>query len=155
MARVGSGTFETSGLVRQTLFYSQIINYSTVCYNSSTKHILTHSMMMTEILLTFERHERVNSDGDTFAWLERTFYLHPTEECVRYSLVIEQVHRQAALFVNGQHVADIGTAHANTIDITDYVALERNTIALRLENVANTGNGGFGDVRLIAQPCSD
>lgn len=82
------------------------------------------------------------------AWLERRFYLHPTSECVRYQLSIAAVPSGAQLSVNGRQLGSVSAPA--TFDVTDYVTLDENRIAFRVESGAQ---GAFGEVKLLAISC--
>jgi hypothetical protein len=83
-------------------------------------------------------------------WIERRFHLSPQAECVRYHLMIDDVPAQAQLSINGHN---LGAIIASTpIDITDWVRLDENRIAFRVESGAA---GAFGALRLQAVPCQD
>ncbi|MDX2141690.1 MAG: hypothetical protein SF123_26620 [Chloroflexota bacterium] len=82
------------------------------------------------------------------AWLEKRFNLTPLDECVHYELRIEAVPTGAQLSVNGRQFGAV--AAPATYDITDYVTLDDNRLAFRVESGAD---GAFGAVRLAAIPC--
>jgi hypothetical protein len=82
------------------------------------------------------------------AWLEKRFTLTPLDECVRYELRIESVPHGAQLSVNGRQLGVVTAP--STLDITDYVALEDNRLAFRVESGTT---GAFGALRLVAVPC--
>jgi hypothetical protein len=82
------------------------------------------------------------------AWLERRFYLHPTRECVRYQLSIAAVPSGAQLSLNGRQLGSVSAPA--TFDVTDYVTLDENRIAFRVESGAQ---GAFGEVKLLAVSC--
>jgi hypothetical protein len=83
------------------------------------------------------------------AWLKCGFDLEPTDECVNYTLRIESAPEETQLFVNGEKLGVISETPFS-IDVTNYVALEYNEIALRVEwNAA----GRFESIALQPVPC--
>lgn len=86
---------------------------------------------------------------DRAAWLRRGFDLAPLDICVSYVLRLDSAPEETQIYINGERVgqADGGPCE---IDVTAYVALEYNEIALRVEwNAA----GRFEGVRLQPVPC--
>jgi hypothetical protein len=87
------------------------------------------------------------------AMLRRTFDLEPTETCVTYRLRIERAPGRVVLFINGRRLGEV-MAYPFEFDVTDYVALEQNQIALRVACAECDGyQGFFGAVYLRAIPC--
>ena len=84
------------------------------------------------------------------AWLERRFNLYPTDTCVHYALSIAAAPDGAELSVNGRQFGAVSAPCQ--IDITDFVTLEENRIAFRVQSGAV---GRFEGVRLTAVPCED
>jgi hypothetical protein len=82
------------------------------------------------------------------AWLEKRFMLTAQDVCVRYELRIEAVPAGAQLSVNGRQFGVV--AAPAVYDITDYVTLDENRLAFRVESGAE---GMFGAIRLVATPC--
>lgn len=82
------------------------------------------------------------------AWLQRTFTLTPTDDCVNYHLDIDAAPGATQVYINNQRVSAVSAPVK--LDVTALVALGDNTIAFRVE----CGGGGyFGDVRLQTIPC--
>lgn len=89
------------------------------------------------------------------AWLERTFALEPTDECVRYLLLIDSAPQGMRIYVNGEHVADYQVGDDDPpfeVDVTDRVWLDTNRIAFRVDSGAT---GTFAGVRLQPAPCDE
>lgn len=82
------------------------------------------------------------------ARLEKRFDLPMTDECVGYWLEIGAAPSGTVLLINGRDFGAVQTPLR--LDVTDVVALEDNTITLR---VVSDTVGGFGAVRLAAVPC--
>jgi hypothetical protein len=85
------------------------------------------------------------------ATARRTFWLEPAGFCVRYFLHIEAARQVVAVVINDHDIRVVPQDNGIIVDVTDYVALEENTIALR---VAKQG-GTFGGIRLQAVRCED
>lgn len=86
---------------------------------------------------------------DWAAWLKCGFDLHPTDDCVSYTLRIESAPEDTLVLINGERVGTI-TETPFSMDVTNHVALEYNEIALRVEwNAA----GRFEGVALQPVPC--
>jgi hypothetical protein len=87
------------------------------------------------------------------AWLQRSFRLEPTDFCVRYFLLIDTAPQGTDIFINDQSVAVYTVGDDDPpfeLDVTNYVALEDNTIAFRVDCETV---GQFAGVRLLAVPC--
>jgi hypothetical protein len=82
------------------------------------------------------------------AWLQRAFTLDPTDFCVQYSLVATSAPAGTRFYLNDRWLGDLTAPFR--VDVTDYVFLERNTIALR---VAYEAKGAFNGLRLEAVAC--
>jgi hypothetical protein len=89
-------------------------------------------------------------DGGWAAYLQHTFFLEPTDFCVSYFLQIESAPGNIVLFVNGRRLGQFDGSRPFSFDITDYVALEENSLALRVDC---GGRGRFGRVYLQPVPC--
>jgi hypothetical protein len=89
-------------------------------------------------------------DGGWAAYLQHTFYLEPTDFCVSYILHIDYAPGNIVLFVNGRRLGAFDGSRPFSFDITDYVALEDNSIAL---GVDCSERGHFGAVYLQPVPC--
>lgn len=84
------------------------------------------------------------------AWLRCGFDLYPTDACVSYLLRADTAPEEAQVFVNGERVGTISQTPYR-LDVTNYVALEYNELAFRVEwNAA----GRFEGLRLEAVPCA-
>lgn len=94
---------------------------------------------------------KVNSGAD---WFRRHINLEPTEMCVRYVLQIDRVPEAVTVFVNGKELTQIRGEDAYNGDVTNFVALGRNVIAMKLTCTDNQVGGGFGKVSLTAVPCN-
>lgn len=97
--------------------------------------------------LTQWRFDRTR-DENWRAWLEKRFDLPMRDVCVNYVLRIDHVPEGTRLYVNGRAFGEI--AAPMSADVTDYVTLEENVIALR---VPSGTEGAFSDIRLVAVPC--
>ena len=88
--------------------------------------------------------------GDKTVWLRKDFWLHPLDVCVRYHLTIELPSLPLDVYVNG-HVAG-SCAASSEVDVTDYVTLDRNRLALK---VVTVGSGSLLLKRIVlrAVPC--
>ena len=84
------------------------------------------------------------------ACLQRGVFLEPTEQCVSYVLHIDSAPGRVLLNVNGRRLGYFDGVHAFEFDITDYVALEDNTLELHVDCGAP---GSFGRVYLEQAPC--
>ncbi|CAG1770764.1 hypothetical protein BAC2_01259 [uncultured bacterium] len=84
------------------------------------------------------------------AYLQHTFHLEPTDECVSYILHIESAPGTVVLYVNGRRLGEFDGSLPFSFDITDYVALEDNSMALRVECAES---GRFGKLHLQPLPC--
>jgi hypothetical protein len=92
-------------------------------------------------------------DENWAAWLQRTFTLHPTEECVHYWLLIDSAPQHCRIYINGQAVAyyDVGDDDPPfELDVTDNVWLDDNKLSFRVDHESE---GRFEGVRLVAIPC--
>lgn len=92
----------------------------------------------------------VNSGAD---WFRRHIQLEPLEGCVRYVLKIERVPEAVTLFVNGKELSQIRGKESYSGDVTNFVALGNNVIAMKLTCTNNEAGGGFGKISLTAIPC--
>ena len=79
------------------------------------------------------------------------FWLEPVDFCVRYFLHVDAEPQVVGVVLNGHDIEVVPQVGTLVLDVTDYVALEENTIALR---VARQG-GAFGGIRLQAVACED
>lgn len=87
-------------------------------------------------------------DKNQIAWLEKRFDLPMRDVCVSYRLHIDAAFYAAHLSLNVQDFGEISTPFDQ--DVTDYVMLEDNVIALRVPYT----DAAFNDIRLIAIPCN-
>lgn len=89
-------------------------------------------------------------------WLYKPFVLEPIDECVRYFLYIDSAPVPCRIYVNDQYVGDYippgDDAPPFELDVTDYVWLDDNTLAFRVECESV---GGFSGVGLQAVPCDE
>lgn len=84
------------------------------------------------------------------AWLKRGFDLMPTDVCVTYMLHVDSAPEETLVLINGERAGTI-TELPFAIDVTNFVALEYNEIALRVEwNAA----GRFEGIALQPVPCA-
>ncbi|MDX1994117.1 MAG: hypothetical protein SF029_17150 [bacterium] len=88
-------------------------------------------------------------------WFRRSVPLEPTDACVTYSLQIENVPEATEIFVNGKRVGAAQARKPFNMDVTEFVALGRNLISLRLTTQSTQGGGAFGRVRLLPTLCAD
>lgn len=88
-------------------------------------------------------------------WFRRRIVLQPTDGCVRYFLRIERVPESVVVYVNGTKVDAAGGGDPKPFykDITDYVALGTNILALRLSYSSDKSGGSFGKVTLVQTDC--
>jgi hypothetical protein len=103
---------------------------------------------MVPSLIDWRRGEHQKRAG--FAELQRSVYLEPTEVCISYVLHIDSAPGKVVLNVNGRRLGHFDGRQPFTFDITDYVALEDNTIVLRVDCSAR---GRFGAIYLEQMPC--
>jgi hypothetical protein len=87
------------------------------------------------------------------AWLMHTFYLEPTDDCVSYVLKLISTPGPVTLYVNGRRMGELDGDGGFEFDITDYVALEDNWIAFRVD-CAPGEDRRFAGVRITAIPCA-
>jgi hypothetical protein len=87
---------------------------------------------------------------DSIVWIWRPFYLEPTNICVRYYLSIDSRPSATGIVVNDYQLVPPNTPLPLKVDITDYVMLEENIIALRV-----TSDGKFGHISLLPIPCDE
>lgn len=84
------------------------------------------------------------------AYLQRQFDLEPMADvCLRYVLHIASAPTSTRVYINNTLVGEYLNA-ALTVDVTDHVWLEGNTVALR---VVCAEPGTFNGVYLRAVPC--
>ena len=93
--------------------------------------------------------DRRLSDGWA-AWLQRRFDLPMLNHiaCVNYVLQIDDAPYGAILDINGREFGQVQTPF--TMDVTDFIALEDNTIGFRVPCHAT---GQFQGIRLVAVAC--
>jgi hypothetical protein len=84
------------------------------------------------------------------AYLQRGVYLEPTDLCVSYILHIDSAPGKVVLYVNGRRLGHLDGTRPFHFDITDYMALEENAIAL---SVVCAAPGSFGAIYLQQVPC--
>lgn len=98
-----------------------------------------------------------HDDDDPVTWLRRTVKLSPLGYCVVYFLDIREVPLHTEIYVNGK----LAGAHKPNsgrfaVDVTRFVSLGTNVIALRLQRGGKVrGEPGFGAIRLQAIPCDE
>jgi hypothetical protein len=90
-------------------------------------------------------------------WFRRHIELEPTEDCVRYFLRIERVPEQVVIYLNGTRVDSLSASENRPLhtDVTDFVALGENILALKLTYSSDKSGGAFGRVTLIQTPCEE
>jgi hypothetical protein len=86
----------------------------------------------------------VNSGAD---WFRRAIELTSTEVCVNYELTIGHLPETACVYLNGQLVGNAERNKPFGCDVTSYVALGRNVLAIQLIYTSEAG-GGAGDICL-------
>ncbi len=91
------------------------------------------------------------AEAGFYAWLQRQFDLHETEECVHYVVQIERAPATTRVYMNDQHLADCD-APVIRVDVTDYVTLGKNRLSLRVDCAAD-GEAQFEAVTLLQLPC--
>jgi hypothetical protein len=90
-------------------------------------------------------------DGTWMAWLTRTFDVPPIlEVCLRYDLHIRAAPGVILLYVNGRRLGEVDGARPFVFDVTDFITLEDNQVALRVDCAQG---GAFGDVFLKPELC--
>lgn len=94
-----------------------------------------------------------NSAHTGVDWFRRHFTLMPMDGCVRYLLQIEVVPENLTVYINGKKVSDTRTKQDFKADVTDYVTLDENIIALRLTPRSNNAGGSFEKIGLQPIPC--
>lgn len=87
-------------------------------------------------------------------WCFSRFFLEPTEMCVHYWLHADDVPGLVTVDVGGRRVGEGGMGPLS-LDVTDYVTLEHNEIALMLDLSVVQPGAHFGRVWLEAVPCED
>ena len=85
-------------------------------------------------------------------WLTRDFDLAPLDECARYLLHIDALPGAISVVMGDKPV---GNAHSAPLvfDVTEYVALEVNTLWLRLSLATIEAGSALGPVWLEAVAC--
>jgi hypothetical protein len=94
-----------------------------------------------------------NSAKSGSDWFRRHVTLEPVADCVRYTLHIDTVPETLAIYVNGKKVGDARTKQTFKVDVTDYVALGENVLAMRLTPRSDNAGGGFDKIRLQPAAC--
>jgi hypothetical protein len=82
------------------------------------------------------------------AWLQRKFTLEAVDFCVTYWLVVDHAPADARFYLNGKLIGEYRAPFK--VDVTDFVFLEENTIAIRL---TCPEQGEISGVRLQGTPC--
>ena len=86
-------------------------------------------------------------------WFRRRLIIRSTNVCVRYVLHIEHIPENVEIYLNGRFVGSSrGTRHFK-VDVTDFVFLGANLLAMKLTCETNTAGGGFGLIRLQPIEC--
>lgn len=88
-------------------------------------------------------------------WFRKWFTLHPTENCVRYLLVLERAPEYLTVYINGVNIGSVeaGTTKPLELDITERVALGENVLAMKLTSTTEKSGGKFGRIYLKRIPC--
>jgi hypothetical protein len=96
----------------------------------------------------------VTSSGQGGAdWFRCTIALSPTKSCVNYVLQIRNAPQTIAIFLNGQFVDEVPGGESFNGDVTEYVALGENTLAMQLTCLSNACGGSFGSISLQPIAC--
>ncbi|HYO87092.1 MAG TPA: hypothetical protein VER79_00500 [Candidatus Limnocylindrales bacterium] len=83
--------------------------------------------------------------------LTRTFDVPPIlDVCLRFDLHMEAAPGPVVVYMNGRRLGEIDGDHPFVCDVTDFITLEDNLIALRVDCAQG---GAFRDVLLKAEPC--
>jgi hypothetical protein len=85
-------------------------------------------------------------------WLTHDFDLVPLDECARYLLHIDALPGAISVVMGDKPVGD-GHSAPLVFDVTEYVALEVNTLWLRLSLATIEAGSALGPVWLEAVPC--
>jgi hypothetical protein len=85
-------------------------------------------------------------------WLKRDFDLAPLDDCARYLLHIDALPGVISVVLGAKAVGD-GQSAPLVFDVTEYVALEVNTLWLRLSLATSEVGSVLGPVWLEAVPC--
>lgn len=92
-------------------------------------------------------------DDSWLAWLTRTFDVPPIlDVCLRFDLHITAAPGDIVLYMNGQRLGEVEGREPFVLDVTDFITLEDNQIALRVDCAQG---GAFGEVVLKAEPCGN
>jgi hypothetical protein len=89
---------------------------------------------------------------NTAVWLKRDFDLALLDECARYLLHIDALPGAISVVLGDKPVGD-GQSAPLVFDVTEYVALEDNTLWLRLSLATIEAGNALGPVWLEAVPC--
>jgi hypothetical protein len=96
----------------------------------------------------------VTSSGQSGAdWFRRDVTLEATGSCANYLLHIDRVPQDIHVYVNGTHVGEAEGGQPFHCDVTEYVAMGRNVVAMQLVCVFDACGGGFGKIYLQPVPC--
>ena len=86
------------------------------------------------------------------AWLTRTFDVPPMlDVCLRFDLHISAAPSTIMLYLNGRRMGEVDGRQPFVFDVTDFITLEDNQIALRVDCASE---GVFGAVSVKAEPCN-
>lgn len=86
-------------------------------------------------------------------WFRRNVTLEAPDTCMTFVLHIERVPQDIQVYVNGLLVGEAEGGQPFRHDVTEYVAMGRNVIAMQLVCVFDACGGGFGNFYLQPVPC--
>lgn len=65
-------------------------------------------------------------------WLRKRFHLNKSEACLRYFLRCDDSSLPMTVYLRGQKIAELGNDANLDVDVTDYVSLDDNVLALAI-----------------------
>jgi hypothetical protein len=88
-------------------------------------------------------------------WFRRAVMIEPPGMCANYVLRINRVPEALQVYVNGRLAGEASSGKPFSRDVTDFVAVGRNVLALKLTVSKPNGGGTLGDIRLEQVPCDE
>lgn len=88
-------------------------------------------------------------------WFRRDVILPDTTTHMHYMLQIRSVPEQVTVFVNGYRIGVVASGQSFTSDVTPFVNIGHNIVALKVQGGSDSDGGGFGDISLQAVPRQD
>lgn len=102
--------------------------------------------------IDFDLLMRASSDR---VWLRQRFDLSPTDVCVRYFLRCAGCSVPMTIYLRGRVVAIYRADEALDVDITDYVSLDDNVLALAIAPLGSGFDVNLMDMYLQPIACDD